>query len=86
VRHVTTLESAGIGVNRSPDDPNSAVLRTPRNPVQLAMGLGTKNRQKQTAETCKRHLREKYRDLGELVEDKEMLERLDAHFQEWLNP
>jgi hypothetical protein len=24
--------------------------------------------------------------LGELVEDKEMLERLDAHFQEWLNP
>ncbi len=50
------------------------------------MGLGTKNRQKQTAETCKRHLREKYRDLGELVEDKEMMERLDAHFQEWLNP
>jgi hypothetical protein len=42
VRHVTTLESAGIGVNRSPDGPNSAVLRTPRNPVQLAMGLGTK--------------------------------------------
>jgi len=41
VRHVTTLESAGIGVNRSPDGPNSAVLRTPRNPVQLAMGLGT---------------------------------------------
>ena len=77
------------------------------------MGIGTKNREKQTAETCKRHLREKYRDLGELVEefisefegagkncnltrwgqftgvrgiDKEMLERLDAHFQEWLNP
>jgi hypothetical protein len=33
------------------------------------MGLGTKNRQKQTAETCKRHLREKYRDRGELVEE-----------------
>jgi hypothetical protein len=30
--------------------------------VSQAMGLGTKNRQKQTAETCKRHLREKYRD------------------------
>jgi hypothetical protein len=26
------------------------------------MGLGTKNRQKQTAETCKHHLREKYRE------------------------
>lgn len=77
------------------------------------MGLGTKNRQKQTAETCKRHLRENYREQGELVEefileiegtgkncdltrwgrfadirgvDKEMLQRLDAHFQGWLNP
>jgi hypothetical protein len=26
------------------------------------MGLGTKNRQKQTADICKQHLREKYRD------------------------
>jgi hypothetical protein len=77
------------------------------------VGLGTKDRQKRVAEVCKRHLREKYRDLGELVEefilefegsgkdcditrwgqftdirgiDKEMLERLDAHFQKWLNP
>ena len=33
------------------------------------MGLGTKNRQRQTAEICKRHLREKYRDRGELVEE-----------------
>ena len=33
------------------------------------MPLGTKNRQKQTAETCKRHLREKYHDRGELVEE-----------------
>jgi hypothetical protein len=33
------------------------------------MALGTKNRQRQTAETCKRHLREKYRDRGGLVEE-----------------
>ena len=37
--------------------------------VSQAMGLGTKNRRKQTAETCKRHLRDKHRDLGELVEE-----------------
>jgi hypothetical protein len=33
------------------------------------MGLGTKNRQKQTAEICKEHLREKYRDKLGLVEE-----------------
>ena len=33
------------------------------------MGLGTKNRQKQTAENCKQHLREKYRDQRGLVEE-----------------
>jgi hypothetical protein len=33
------------------------------------MPLGTKNRQKQTAETCKQHLREKCADRGELVEE-----------------
>jgi len=33
------------------------------------MSLGTKNRQKQTAETCKQHLREKYRDQLGLVEE-----------------
>ena len=33
------------------------------------MGLGTKNRQKQTAEICKQHLREKYRDQRGLVEE-----------------
>ena len=33
------------------------------------MGLGTKNRQKQTADICRQHLREKYRDkLGLVVE------------------
>jgi len=32
------------------------------------MGLGTKNRQKQTADLCKNHLREKYRDKLGLVE------------------
>ena len=33
------------------------------------MGLGTKNRQKQTAEICKRHLREKYAANAGLVEE-----------------
>ena len=33
------------------------------------MGLGTKNRQKQTAELCKQHLPEKYRDRLQLVEE-----------------
>jgi hypothetical protein len=33
------------------------------------MGFGTKNRQKQTADICKQHLREKYRDQLELVEE-----------------
>ena len=77
------------------------------------MGLGTKNRQKQTADIRKQHLREKYRDQRGLVEEfilefegvgkncdvtcwnwftdikdikKEMLKRLEAHFEKWLNP
>jgi hypothetical protein len=33
------------------------------------MGLGTKNRQKQTAELCKQHLREKYPHKLRLVEE-----------------
>ena len=33
------------------------------------MGLGTKNRQRQTADMCKLHLREKYRDKLALVEE-----------------
>src|SRR5215472_12317565 len=33
------------------------------------MGLGTKNRQKQTADTCKQHLWEKYPDKLGLVEE-----------------
>jgi hypothetical protein len=33
------------------------------------MGLGTKNRQKQTADICKQHLREKYWDKPQLVEE-----------------
>jgi hypothetical protein len=33
------------------------------------MGLGTKGRQKQTADICKAHLREKYRHQRELVEE-----------------
>jgi hypothetical protein len=77
------------------------------------MGLGTKNRQKQTAHICKQDLREKYQDKLALVEEfiveiegapkngnvtrwgqftdikdlkKEMLKRLEAHFEKWLNP
>src|SRR6202171_5515986 len=77
------------------------------------MGLGTKNRQKQTADICKQHLREKYQDQRGLVEEfiveiegapkncdvtrwgrftdikdikREMLKRLEAHFEKWLNP
>ncbi len=79
----------------------------------IAMGLGTKNRQKQTADICKQHLREKYRDKLALVDEfiaeiegaakncdvtrwsqftdikdikKEMLQRLETHFENWLNP
>jgi hypothetical protein len=33
------------------------------------MGLGTKNRQKQTAELCKQHLRQRYSDKLGLVEE-----------------
>ena len=33
------------------------------------MGLGTKNRQKQTAEACKQHLREQHKDRLTLVEE-----------------
>jgi hypothetical protein len=33
------------------------------------MSLGTKNRQLQTAETCKQHLRDKHRDKLALVEE-----------------
>ena len=33
------------------------------------VGLGTKNRQKQTAEICKQHLREKYREKLGLLEE-----------------
>jgi len=33
------------------------------------MGLGTKNRQKQTADTWKQHLRQKYPDKLALVEE-----------------
>ena len=77
------------------------------------MGLGTKNRQKQTAQLCKEHLRQKYPDKLALVEEfiveiegplvtrdvtrwsqfsdirdikKEMLQRLEAQFENWLTP
>ena len=33
------------------------------------MGLGSKSRQKQTADICKQHPREKHRAQGELVEE-----------------
>ena len=77
------------------------------------MGLGTKNRQRQTADLCKQRLREKYSDKLDLVEEfiveiegpfkscdvtrwaqftgikdieKEMLQRLEIRFENWLNP
>jgi hypothetical protein len=77
------------------------------------MALGTKHRQRLTAEICKQHLRQKYSDRLALVEEfisefegtgkdsdltrwskftdvrgieKEMLQRLDAFFDSWLNP
>jgi hypothetical protein len=80
--------------------------------LESPMGLGTKNRQKQTADICKQRLREKYPDKLGLVEEfiveiegppkncdvtrwgqftdikdikKEMLKRLDVHFENWLN-
>ena len=76
------------------------------------MGLGTKNRQKQTADICKQRLREKYPDKLRLVEEfiveiegppnncdvtrwgkftdirdnkKEMFQRLEVQFENWLN-
>lgn len=76
------------------------------------MGLGTKNRQKQTADICKQHLRDKYLHEPRLVEEfivetegpspncdvtcwsqfcdikgikQEMLKRVEAHFEKWLN-
>ena len=77
------------------------------------MGLGTKNRQHQTADHCKQHFREKYREklglVNEFIDEfegtgrnqditrwsqsadikdikAEMLQRLDEHFERWLNP
>ena len=77
------------------------------------MALGTKNRQKQTAELCKQHQRQKYPDKLGLVEEfiveiegpaqncdltrwgrftdikgikKEMFQRLEIQFENWLNP
>ena len=77
------------------------------------MGLGTKNRKKQTAALCKEHLRQKYSDKPALVEEfiveiegpptncdltrwsqftdirdikKEMLQRLEVRFENWLSP
>ena len=37
--------------------------------LESPMSLGTKNRQKQTADICKQHLREKYPDKLGLVEE-----------------
>jgi hypothetical protein len=81
-------------------------------PTQLPMGLGIKNRQKQTADICKQRLREKYPDKLGLVEEfiveiegppkdcdvtrwgkftdirdikKEMFQRLEVQFENWLN-
>ena len=80
--------------------------------LESPMGLGTKNRQKQTADICKQHLREKYPDKLGLVDEfiveiegppkncdvtrwgqftdikdikKEMFQRLETQFENWLN-
>jgi hypothetical protein len=52
------------------------VLRCAKSAVRILyknsahnMGLGSKNRQKQTADICKQHLREKYWDQRGLVEE-----------------
>ena len=77
------------------------------------MSLGTKHRQKQTAEICKQRLRQEYPDKLALVQEfvveiegppkscdvtrwgqfsdikdikKEMLKRLEARSEKWLNP
>ena len=77
------------------------------------MSLETKNRQTQTADLCKQHLREKYPDKLGLVEEfiveiegppqncdltrwgrftdikgmkREMFQRLERKFEDWLNP
>jgi hypothetical protein len=76
------------------------------------MSIGTKHRQKQTADLCKEHLRQKYPGKLGLVEEfiveiegppknsdvtrwgqftdikgikKEMIGRLEAQFESWLN-
>ena len=76
------------------------------------MGLGTKNRRKQTADLCKQHLRQRYPDMlglvGEFIAEiegppknsdvsrwgqftdikdikKEMFQRLEIQFENWLN-
>ena len=80
--------------------------------LESPMGLGTKHRQKQTADICKQPLREKYPDKLGLVEEfiveiegppkncdvtrwgqftdikdikKEMFQRLEIRFENWLN-
>ena len=51
------------------------------------MGLGTKHRQKQTADTCKQHLREKYPDKLGLVEEFIVeIEGLRATVEDRINP
>jgi hypothetical protein len=101
-----------------PVDLIASILNSPPTSVPVYdsghnMGLGTKRRQQQTADICKQHLREKYRDQRGLVEEfiveiegapkncdvtrwgrftdikdikREMLKRLEAHFEKWLNP
>jgi hypothetical protein len=56
-----------------PIDLIASILNSPLQGFQLRfghnMGLGTKRRQQQTADICKQHLREKYRDQRGLVEE-----------------
>lgn len=60
---VAISSRAGASIlNSSPEGVPITILGT-------NMGLGTKNRQKQTADICRQHLREKYRDKLGLVEE-----------------
>jgi hypothetical protein len=99
-------DAAGMDVGAKEQD-----FKNPEQKFGAQYGIGTKNRQKQTADICKQHLREKYQrglveefilefegdrkncdvtcwDRFTDIKDikKEMLRRLEAHFEKWLNP
>jgi hypothetical protein len=117
--HTTTPREAGSRVLHDRSSKSSPARKVGSGfplPMRFYIGstwLTCKNRQKQTADICKQHLREKYQDELGLVEEfivefegarknrdvtrwglftdvkdikEEMLKRLEAHFEKWLNP